>query len=195
MRPGNRLDITDGVPGTRPSQAEASGSHSWTGCSARQDFTFRRHRLIRSVPARHRWDPAFSEGVCAERRRSDDRPGAPADNMFWSANLGEAGISSMASIAWLPAALLQADRREQLADALFAASRHWTVDLHFQKGLAGAPAEAIAAARDTAMNPAVLDAFALAIIAGEGPPAFPGLPGHDRDLAAARHERAASPWR
>ena len=35
--------------------------------------------------------------------------------------------------------------------------------LHFNKGLAGAPAEAIAAARDTATNPAVLDAFALAI--------------------------------
>jgi FAD/FMN-containing dehydrogenase len=36
------------------------------------------------------------------------------------------------------------------------------------------------------MNPAVLDAFALAIIAGEGPPAFPGLPGREPDLAAAR---------
>ena len=41
---------------------------------------------------------------------------------------------------------------------------------HFNKGLAGAPAEAIAAARDTATNPAVLDAFALAIIADAGPP-------------------------
>ena len=36
---------------------------------------------------------------------------------------------------------------------------------HFNKGLAGAPAAALAAARDTAMNPDVLDAFALAIIA------------------------------
>jgi FAD/FMN-containing dehydrogenase len=40
------------------------------------------------------------------------------------------------------------------------------------------------------MNPAVLDAFALAIIAGEGPPAFPGLPGHEPDLAAARRHAA-----
>ena len=47
-------------------------------------------------------------------------------------------------------------RRAALADALFAASRHWGVSLHVNKGLAGAPAEAIvAAARDTAMNPAV----------------------------------------
>ena len=38
------------------------------------------------------------------------------------------------------------------------------------------------------MNPAVLDAFALAILGGEGPPAFPGIPGHEPDLAAARRE-------
>ena len=37
-------------------------------------------------------------------------------------------------------------RQEALAAALFAASRHWTVGLHFNKGLAGAPPEAIAAA-------------------------------------------------
>jgi FAD/FMN-containing dehydrogenase len=36
------------------------------------------------------------------------------------------------------------------------------------------------------MNPAVLDAFALAIIGAEGPPAFAGIPGATPDLAAAR---------
>jgi hypothetical protein len=60
------------------------------------------------------------------------------------------------------------------------------VSLHCNKGLAGAPAEEVAAARNTAMNPAVLDAFALAIIATGGPPAFPGIPGHEPDVAAAR---------
>jgi hypothetical protein len=58
--------------------------------------------------------------------------------------------------------------------------------LHFNKGLAGAPAEELAAAKDTAMNPAVLEAFALAIIAAGEPPAFPGMPGHEPDVAAAR---------
>jgi FAD/FMN-containing dehydrogenase len=52
--------------------------------------------------------------------------------------------------------------------------------------LAGAAAEEIDAARNTAMNPDVLDAFALAIIAGHGPPAFPGIPGHEPDLEVAR---------
>ena len=68
----------------------------------------------------------------------------------------------------------------------------WRVSLHFNKGLAGAPAEAIAAARDTAMNPAVLDAFALAIIAGGGPPAYPG---HAGPRARSRDRRAAMPRR
>ncbi len=76
-------------------------------------------------------------------------------------------------------------------EALFAASRKWSLQLHFNKGLAGAPAEAIAAARDTAMNPAVLDAFALVIIAASGAPAFAGIAGHEPDLARAKTEAAA----
>jgi hypothetical protein len=121
----------------------------------------------------------------------DDRPGAPAANFFWSANLAEAGhfIHGFESL-WAPAKLLEPEKREVLTDALMAASRHWAVELHFQKGLAGAPAEAIAAARDTPMNPAVTDAFVLAIIASEGPPAFPGLAGHAPNLAAARRDAA-----
>jgi FAD/FMN-containing dehydrogenase len=121
-----------------------------------------------------------------------DRPhGADADTVG-SANPTEAGwyVHGYAS-AWLPAALLGPTRRQDLADALFAASRSKLVALHVSKGLAGAPAEAIAAARDTAMNPAVLDAFALAICAGGGPAAFPGLPGHEPDLPAARRDAAA----
>ena len=38
------------------------------------------------------------------------------------------------------------------------------------------------------MNPVVTEAFALAIVAGEGPPAFPGLPGHAPNVAAARRD-------
>ena len=73
-----------------------------------------------------------------------------------------------------------------LVDALCECARSWEVALHFNKGLAGAPAETVHAARDTATNPQVLDAFALAIIAGSGPPAYPGMPGPGPDLAGAR---------
>ena len=82
----------------------------------------------------------------------------------------------------------QADRQD-LVDALFAATRHWSVSLHLNKGLAGAPTSAIAAARDTATNPALLDAFALALVGAGGPPSYPGIVGREPDLVLAR-ERA-----
>ena len=77
------------------------------------------------------------------------------------------------------------------ADALFAATRHWAVALHGNKGLAGTNAADVAAAKDTAMNPAVLNAFALAIIAGGVPAAYPALVGQPLDLTAA-HKNAAA---
>ena len=67
-----------------------------------------------------------------------------------------------------------------------AAARFSTVELHFQKGLAGGAPDAIESVRNTCTNPAVVDAFALAIVASEGPPAFPGLRGHEPDYVQAR---------
>jgi FAD/FMN-containing dehydrogenase len=60
------------------------------------------------------------------------------------------------------------------------------MEIQFNKGLAGATAEAIAAAKNTATNPAALDAFALVIIADGAAPAYPGLSGSAPDLVAAR---------
>ncbi|HEY1452258.1 MAG TPA: hypothetical protein VGF57_02240, partial [Roseiarcus sp.] len=67
----------------------------------------------------------------------------------------------------------------------FEAAKHRGVALHCNKGLAGANPKAIATAKDTAMNPAVVDAFALALSADFGQPAYPGVPGHEPDAAAA----------
>ena len=121
---------------------------------------------------------------------TDDRPGAPEANVFWAGNLGEAGqVLHGYQSAWLPASLLQPDRQEALADALFAASRYWRVSLHLNKGLAGATADAIAAAGDTAINPAVLDAFALIISrprVRRPIPAFPVTSLTRRPLAGTR---------
>ena len=41
------------------------------------------------------------------------------------------------------------------------------------------------------MNPAVADAFALAISGAGQQPAYPGVPGHEPDVAAAHREAAA----
>jgi len=117
----------------------------------------------------------------------DDRPGAGPNNAWWAGDGGQAGwfIWGYES-QWLPASLLESNAQQRLADALFASSRHSGLALHFNKGLAGAPPDAIADAKDTAMNPAVLAAFALAIAgAGQGP-AYPGIPGHEPSVEAGR---------
>ena len=150
-----------------------------------QDFAIVSAPKIVAFPARIYWDPAMLRKVPGDVV-ADDRPGAPLDNIFWAGNLGEAGAVWYAyQSAWLPAFLLDADRRQSLVDALFEAAKHRGVALHCNKGLAGAPAEAIAAAKDTAMNPAVTEAFALAISADFGQPAYPGILGHEPDTAAA----------
>ena len=117
----------------------------------------------------------------------DERPGAAPSNMWWNGDAGQVGwyIWGYDSL-WMPASLLASDSRARLADALFAGSRYSSIGLHFNKGLAGAPADAIAAAKDTATNPAVLTAFALVIVAdGEGP-AYPGIPGYEPAVAKGR---------
>ena len=154
------------------------------------DYEWEEPITIVAFPARGFWDPAFFQAAAPDAVLTDDRPGAPAENIYWATNRGEAGMFLHAyRSAWMPASLLSDDRLPALADALFAASRRWTTSLHFNKGLAGAPPDEIQAARDTAMNPAVLEAFALAIIAGEGSPAFEGIAGHEPD--PVRGQRAA----
>lgn len=76
-------------------------------------------------------------------------------------------------------------------NALFAASRHHRTTLHFNKGLAGAPESLRAEIGDTAINPAVAHAFALAIVADGQGPAFPDVPGHTPDLTAGRRSAEA----
>jgi FAD/FMN-containing dehydrogenase len=194
LRPGNRMDIRMGFQGLQQEQAQAVWRPflDWLAERMPDDYAYLLVPGIRSAAARHGWDPAFLKAYAPGLLRSDDRPGAPADNVFWSGNLAEAGhvVFAFESL-WLPAALLQPGRREALADTLVAASRQAAVELHFQKGLAGGSPAAIAATRDTAMNPKVLDAFVLVIIAGEGPPGYPGIAGREPDLAAARKSAGA----
>jgi hypothetical protein len=119
----------------------------------------------------------------------DARDGAPKYHGWWQGDQDQVGafLHGFDSL-WLPASLLDEDRQTHLAGALFAASRYKQVQLHINKGLAGAPPEALAATRQTATNPAVLDAFALAIIADGERPAYAGLARPAMDLAAARKD-------
>ena len=161
------------------SQAEAEAAwgplRAWV--DGRPDVAWAEPLTVVALPAQRMWDHAFLRENVPDLVGTDDRPGAPDGNWFWNGNRGEVGqfLHGYHS-AWLPAGLLGEDRVGDLADALVAASGRWTVSLHLNKGLAGATDGALAAAADTATNPDVLGAFALAIVAGEGPPAFAGLP-------------------
>jgi FAD/FMN-containing dehydrogenase len=140
-----------------------------------------------TVPARTFWDVENNPAMV-----HDTRPGSPKQHCWWRGDQGQVGafLHGYDSL-WLPASLLEAKARHRLVDALFAASRFKQVQLHMNKGLAGGTADARAAARRTATNPAVLDAFALAIIAdGEGP-AYPGMPRAPMNLGAAHADSRA----
>ncbi|HEY7853222.1 MAG TPA: FAD-binding oxidoreductase [Caulobacteraceae bacterium] len=140
-------------------------------------------------PMRAWWDFAADVAAHAPWVRPDPRPGAPADHAWWRGDSDQVsaflyGYESL----WLPASLLEPDQRGRLADALYEASRHFDVLLHVNKGLAGGAPTALAASRDTATNPEVLSAFALAIIATGG---FPNYPGYPPLNEAAAHRQAA----
>jgi FAD/FMN-containing dehydrogenase len=122
---------------------------------------------------------------------TDSRPGSAPGNIYWAGDAGQAAqfIHAYASV-WLPAAFLQDGTRARLVSALAQSAALWKVSLHLNKGLAGANRGVIAAARDTATNPAVLDAFALAILGAEEEPAYPGVPGHEPHVAQGRSDAA-----
>jgi FAD/FMN-containing dehydrogenase len=121
----------------------------------------------------------------------DSREGAPKDHGWWQGDQDQVGVllHGFESL-WLPASLLEQDRRGHFTEALFAASRHKRVQLHLNKGLAGAPQDVLEAVRQTATNPVVTKAFALAIIADGEAPAYSGL-SRTIDLAAARQDARA----
>ncbi|WP_274425191.1 FAD-dependent oxidoreductase [Chelativorans sp. YIM 93263] len=187
FRPRNVLDIGMVFQGMDQSQAEAAWRPFFDEIAASpHDFRIASDPLIIALPARRFWDPAFLKQIPG-LVLADMREGVSQDNIFWAGNLEEAGqVLYGYQSAWLPAALLEPRRRGELADALYAASRRWSVALHFNKGLAGAPDGALEAAAATAINPAAIDAFALLISAAEGPPAYPGIPGREPNRESAR---------
>lgn len=192
FHPDNTLEIAMVFQGIDRDAAEATWRPfvDWVAVSA-EDFTGVTPPTFLAAPARLFWDPAFLKKYAPDAILSDDRADAPFENIFWSGNLNEAGwVLHAFESTWMPASLLRPERLGDLVDALFAASRHWTQALHFNKGLAGAPDGEISAALDTATNPAVTEAFALALTGAAGPPAFPGIAGHEPDLAKARASAA-----
>jgi FAD/FMN-containing dehydrogenase len=212
LRPDNTFEIamlSHGLDAEQPKKVWQAFL-DWVRRSS--DYSVKWPVTIGSIPARHLWDVAWWKEhwpeVILPRNgstvhalvddvlvhlisqpilESDNRPGAGSDNVWFKGSTGECGwyIWAYESL-WLPESLLESSSQQRLADALFAASRHATFELHFNKGLAGAPADAIAGAKDTATNPAVLTAFALVIAGDSQGPAYPGIPGHEPSITEGR---------
>jgi len=180
-RPDNRLDVEMVFQGLSAAQARAA----WAPLEAfvrdrPDDYRPPSPVLALALPARKFWNADFFKSFAPDAIVPDARPGANPQNFSWKGDDEQAAATwfSYAS-TWLPASLLRGEGPARLADAWFAACRHREVSLHLNKGLAGATAETLAASRETAMNPEVLDAFALAIIGGLGDTSYAPFAGPD----------------
>lgn len=150
---------------------------------------------IITLLARHMWDPAFLRKFASNSIGTDDQPGAPEENIYWKGDGEQSGqfLHGYHS-GWLSQDLLKDENIGQLTNAFFETSRLWSFSLHINKGLAGTRPEEKEAAANTAMNPAVLDAFALLILAGEGGPAMMGVAGHEPNMTEARDGAISMRW-
>jgi FAD binding domain/Berberine and berberine like len=188
MRPDNTLNVSMVFNGLDAAQANATWKPFLDWIVARpKSYTMVEAPSIGAVPAQNWWDEAFIDRNYPSAITPNTAAGAQAGEFWWKGDGDQVGWFLWAyESLWLPSSLLDASERSRLADALFNGTRHFGVSLHFNKGLAGAPSDAIEAARNTATNPEVLTAFALAISADAEPPAYPGVTGHEPNVADAR---------
>jgi FAD/FMN-containing dehydrogenase len=190
--PDNRLEVVMNFQGLSPDEARAAWQPLIDFANANAaDYEGQNSLTAQVLPATHLfWDAELYRQFAPYAVNFDSRPGASPSDFWWHGDGDQVGVFWDAyTSAWMPASLIEPSNQGRLVDAWYAASRHWLVAFIFNKGLAGAPAGAIEAARKTPMNPDVLNAFALAIIASFGAPAFPGFPAPNLTAAAARRAR------
>ncbi len=186
--PGPRLSVSMAFQGLDQAEAEATWAPFFDWVAARPDDYTASKPIVAAIPARDYWNAAVLGSVSGAIER-DDRPGASPADFYWASDAGQVGqvLYGYAS-TWLSKQLLEPASLSKLCDALVLAAQSWPVTLHCNKGIAGAAPDAVSWTKDTAMNPAVLDAFALAISGANAPPAYPGIAGHEPDLTVADQE-------
>jgi len=190
FQPGRKISVTMVFQGLDQAQAEQTWAPLFDWIMGRPaDYTLA-NQIVGAIPARDYWNAAVL-GKVPGLIVPDDLPGAPPYYYCWAGDAEQAGeVLHAYQSTWLSQRLLDPERQPALVDALVRASQIWGVSLHCNKGLAGAPQNALDWTADTSMNPAVLDSFALAIAAaGEGP-AYPGIAGHEPDVAQGQRDAA-----
>jgi len=173
--PDNHLRINMLFQGLTPDEARAAFGPLVDFAAANSaDYEGQERFSVAGVPIRHYWDGKIMT-LTPGAGVADARPSANPNDFWWEGDSGQVGVYWYAfQSAWLPQSLLLPQNRAGLVDAWFNATRHFSLSFGFNKGLAGAPEDALAASRDTPMNPDVLDAFALVIMGFAGPSLFTG---------------------
>ena len=190
IRPDNRLQIEMLFQNLTRDEALAAWKPLLDFANASADYRGQDTLSVDAGPARYYWDADARRLYAPQSVVFNNQPGASPSDFWWHGDSKLAGAFWYAyTSAWLPASLLKSQNQSRLVDAWFAASRHWGVEIAFNKGLAGSPAAVIDAVRSTATNPDVVDAFALAMTGFLGPPAFPGFPAPDLAKAGAVRSR------
>ena len=188
LGPDNTLELSMQGQGLDDAQVKSiwRDFFDWAKASP-QDFFVSDGYWAGATPARDYWTFAGNPSLIADRRT-----GTPNYHGWFRGDQSQVGmfLHGFESL-WLPASLLSEGERRRLSDALFAASRYKKFELQFSKALAGAPEDVIASARDTATNPAVTEALALAVVAGGEGPRYPGLARPALDVTAARRDARA----
>ena len=90
FRPNNSLNIGMTFQGLNQQGAEALWRPLFSEIEALQEFRIEHLPMIVALPAKRFWEPAFLKSL-GEFVLSDDRPSAPASNIFWAGNLEESG--------------------------------------------------------------------------------------------------------
>lgn len=192
FRGSNRVNISLVFQGMSADEAKQAWQPLIEWLAEHRDrYTMEENIQFLGIPARHFWDISYFKQQGLDLLVADPRTGVPPHHVMWEGDQGQTGwfIHGYQSL-WIPQTLLCPTQQAKLVEALFTATRNWSVALHFNKGLAGAPQQVRDTVADTAMNPGVLDAFALAIIAGGSGPAYTGMPGDPPNLRAAREAAA-----
>ena len=139
-----------------------------------------------TIPSRHMWDPAILRKFASSVIGTDDQPGAPEENIYWKGDGEQSGQFILGyHSGWLGQDLLKDENIPRLTNAIFETSRLWSFSFHFNKGLAGTRPEEKESAANTSINPSVLDAFTLLILADAAGPAMAGVAGHEPNLSEA----------
>lgn len=135
---------------------------------------------IIAVPGKAMWSDQFREQA-AEAIQNDTRPDGKL--FWWKTNQGEVATYWYAYTSrWLTAELF--DDPKKLAAVMFDASRHWGIEVYFNKGQATVSDAARGRNAATSVNPVVHTSPALAIVAANADV------GHRPDFEEGAEKRA-----